>query len=452
MSARAGYIIGMAHRRGHYLFYVFLLALAGPASEVLGGQARPTWLAGGALVLFAACFVAAVEAAHRQVVADPVRGAVAPAQGRLRAVLILTMTVIAFACTLAWGAQWMAMFVFVVVTGVFLVPLRWAPLAIPLVAAAAVAVEVAGGWDVVSATTAGSWALSIVMAGYITLLLRRRGVLIAELRRTQTQVARLAAADAVTDERLRFARDLHDLLGHSLSVIVLKAELARRLLERGGEDTQAQVEVSEVEQIARRALLEVREAVAGYRTRTLAAELDRGRAALAAAGIELSVTGVPVALPPAEDELLAWIVREATTNIVRHSTARHAQIAVALTDAEVSLKVTDDGDGSRGAAPGTTGGTTSGTTGGTADGATGERDTAAGGREWLMTVQNGSGLLGLQERVAGAGGRFAAGPAAGGGFRVEAVVPFTASSPSAGQSQTAADESRTPATDRAVAP
>ena len=439
---------------------------------MLGGQARPAWLAGGALVLFAACFVAAVEAAHRQVVADPVRGAVAPAQGRLRAVLILTMTVIAFACTLAWGAQWMAMFVFVVVTGVFLVPLRLAPLAIPLVAAAAVAVEVAGGWDVVSATTAGSWALSIVMAGYITLLLRRRGVLIAALRRTQTEVARLAAADAVTDERLRFARDLHDLLGHSLSVIVLKAELARRLLERGREDTQAQVEVSEVEQIARRALVEVREAVAGYRTRTLAAELDRGRAALAAAGIELAVTGVPVALPPTENELLAWIVREATTNIVRHSSARHAQIAVAVTDAEVSLKMTNDGDDSRGAAAGTKGGATHGTefgtefgtkygtsggithstTGGAGDGATGERETAGGGREWQATVQNGSGLLGLQERVAAAGGRFAAGPAAGGGFRVEAVVPFTASPPPAGQSQTAADESQTPATDRAVAP
>ena len=226
-----------------------------------------------------------------------------------------------------------------------------------------------------------------------------------------------------------------------------------------------------MEQIARRALLEVREAVAGYRTRTLAAELDRGRAALAAAGIELAVTGVPVALPPAEDELLAWIVREATTNIVRHSSARHAQIAVAVTDAEVSLKMTDDGDDSRGAAAGTkggatrgtdwhrigtkygtSGGITHGTTGGAGDGATGERETAAGGREWLVTVQNGSGLLGLQERVAAAGGRFAAGPAAGGGFRVEAVVPFTASPPPAGQSQTAADESQTPATDRAVAP
>ena len=106
-----------------------------------------------------------------------------------------------------------------------LAPLRRAPLVIAIAAVAAAAAEVAGSWNLVSATTAGSWALSIVMAGYITLLMRRRGALIAELRRTQSEVARLAA-DAVADERLRFARDLHDLLGHSLSLIVLKAELA----------------------------------------------------------------------------------------------------------------------------------------------------------------------------------------------------------------------------------
>ncbi len=127
------------------------------------------------------------------------------------------------------------------------------------------------------------------MAGYIALLLRRRGLLIAELRSSRDEVARLAAADAVADERLRFARDLHDLLGHSLSVIVLKAELARRLLDHEQVRSQARDEVDDVEQIARRALEEVREAVTGYRARSLPAEIERTRVALEAAGVEVHV-------------------------------------------------------------------------------------------------------------------------------------------------------------------
>ena len=170
---------------------------------------------------------------------------------------------------------------------------------------------------------------------------------------------------------------------------------------------------------------------------------------------------MPVTLPPAADELLAWIVREATTNIVRHSSARRAEIAVTVTDAEVTLKVTDDGGSTGGSSGGTTLGITGGTTRGTKSGITrGATDVTEGdgdlrdapGRDWLATMKDGSGLLGLQERVAAAGGRFAAGPAAGGGFRVAAVVPLTASSPPAAQSQTqAADESQTPATGGAMA-
>jgi two-component system sensor histidine kinase DesK len=259
------------------------------------------------------------------------------------------------------------------------------------------------------------------MAGYISLLLRRRGMLIAELRHTQSEMARLAAVDAVADERLRFARDLHDLLGHSLSLIVLKAELARRLLERGDSGEQARNEVADLEEAARRALVEVREAVAGYRARSFRTELDRGCAALAAAGIEVTVTGVPEAaaegsdaasrreaanegaagegakspaFPPGVDEVLAWVVREATTNVVRHSDARHVRIELQEAGGSTSVAITDDGPDAQ------------------------EWD-------WLAAARSGSsGLLGLQERVAAAGGRFAAGPAAGGGFRVSAVVPL----------------------------
>jgi two-component system sensor histidine kinase DesK len=187
--------------------------------------------------------------------------------------------------------------------------------------------------------------LSTIMAGYISLLLHRRSALIGELRVSRDEVARLAAADAVAEERLRFARDLHDLLGHSLSVIVLKAELARRRLERGEHD-EARDEVNDLEQVARRSLEEVREAVTGYRVRSLDAELSGAREVLEAAGIDVKIAvASDAALPSDIDQLLAWVVREATTNIVRHSSARHAGIDLARAGAAVRLEVSDDGVG-----------------------------------------------------------------------------------------------------------
>ncbi len=404
-------------KRSHYLIYLFVLGLAGVVGDVLGGQAQPAWLAGGLLVVFAASFVVAVELAHRQIAAGTGSAAGPLLHAGPRAVLIGLMAVIAVATTLAYGAQWNVLFVYVATTSAMLVPLRWAPAAIVGVAVVAATAVVAGDWSPTGAATAGTWALVLSMAGSITLLIRRRGVLIAELRRTQSEVARLAAADAVAHERLRFARDLHDLLGHSLSLIVLKAELARRLLERGDQGERVRAEVAELEEAARRALVEVREAVAGYRARSFAVELERGRDALAAAGVELTVTGIPeqatqaasagaaasaghpasappTVFPPAVDELLAWVVREATTNIVRHSLAANASIRIELDETVVRLEVTDDGPGST------------------------EWD-------WLAAARSGSsGLLGLEERVAAAGGRFTAGPADGGGFCVRAVVPL----------------------------
>ena len=396
--------------------YLFLIALASPAADIIDGSAQPRWLAGLALAAFTACFILQVSVQRRDADSLTRRDADLRAQWWRRVVLVVLMALVATATTLAWGSNWLVLFMFVVVVAALIAPGRMAPLVIGGVAGLAVAVEVARGWDVVSATTAGSWALSIVMAGFVAALVRRRNLLIVELRRTQSEVARLAAADAVADERLRFARDLHDLLGHSLSLIVLKAELARRLLERGDADKRAHLEVTDLEETARRALIEVREAVAGYRARSFRTEVDRGRAALAAAGIEVTVAGVPAlagadepsganslssagaparaVFPPAVDEVFAWAVREAVTNIVRHSGARHARIEVTTGDARATLEVSDDGPDAK-------------------------------DWDWLAAARAGSsGLLGLQERVAAVGGRLAAGPTAGGGFRVAVIVPF----------------------------
>ena len=373
-------------RPAHLAVYAFLLALAAPAGDVIAGTARPAWLAGGALVAFAACFAVFVEThPHPGPVEDPFAGP--RGSGWLRGGVAVVMIGLAVATTLAYGSDWVVLFIFVVATFAATAPLCYAPAAVAGVAVTSAVVVVVGRSDTTGLVTAGSWALSIVMAGFISLLLRRRGLLIDELRATQGEVARLAAADAVTEERLRFARDLHDLLGHSLSVIVLKAELARRLLDRDESGAAARVEVDDVEQIARRALEEVREAVTGYRARSFGAELERGRSALDAAGIELRAEVDDAALPADVETLLARVLREAVTNIVRHSGAAGVCVTLARTASGVRLEVRDDGVG--GAPP----------------------------------ANDGTGLRALAERVADAGGRFTAGPRAAGGFAVTVDVP-----------------------------
>src|SRR5947207_2017443 len=140
------------------------------------------------------------------------------------------------------------------------------------------------------------------------------------LHTTQEELARLK----VDEERLRMARDLHDLLGHTLSLITLKSKLAGRLVEQ--EPIRAAQEISEIERVARQALREVREAVTGYRQPRLANEVDSARQLLEAAGIECSLKYTGLELPTASDAVLAWTVREGVTNVIRHSHARHCII------------------------------------------------------------------------------------------------------------------------------
>ena len=149
------------------------------------------------------------------------------------------------------------------------------------------------------------------------------------------------ALSAVAAERERFARDLHDLLGHSLSVIAIKAELAGRLM--GLDDERAATEVADVERVARESLREVREAVSGYRQPTLEKELEGARVALSAAGIEAEFERAPVTLDPDVEAVLAWAVREGATNVIRHSGARHCHVTVKAGLADAAVEVVDDG-------------------------------------------------------------------------------------------------------------
>lgn len=210
-----------------------------------------------------------------------------------------------------------------------------------------------------------------------------------EVRRTNQQlvVARTRLATlAVAEERNRIARDLHDTLGHSLSLIAVKSELAERLLP--DDPGRARDEIADVTRTAREALAAVRETVSGYRRPSLAEELAGARTALAAAGIQADIDAPPIGLPRLTDTLLAWAVREATTNVIRHSRARSARIALSCQSGTARLEVTDDGQGSD-----------------------------------LGPDPGGSGLSGLHDRLSAAGGWLEREALPDGGFRLAASVP-----------------------------
>ncbi|HEV2638455.1 MAG TPA: sensor histidine kinase [Actinocrinis sp.] len=224
---------------------------------------------------------------------------------------------------------------------------------------------------------------------------RRTRLLIRELQTARAEVEQLA----VTEERLRLSRDLHDLAGHSLATITLKAELARRLLH--ADPAAAAKQLADLEQVSRQALADIRDAVSGYRRPTLAVELLSARTALASAGVALRA-GPELAgatgLDPDAEAALAWCLREATTNILRHAGAESctAQLIAATVDgaATLTLEITDDGRGRP----------------------AGE---CATGREHPP----GNGLTGLAERLDAVRGRLTARPVQPHGFRVTATVP-----------------------------
>jgi two-component system sensor histidine kinase DesK len=186
----------------------------------------------------------------------------------------------------------------------------------------------------------------------------------------RAEVVRLASEA----ERARIARDLHDLLGHSLTAITVKSNLARRLAANGVE--RSVDEITEVETLSRQALADVRAAVSGYRDVTLAGELARGRELLRASGVIADLPTAADVVDGAHQELFGWVVREGLTNVARHARATRCTVVLSAS----ALEVLDDGMGARASA--------------------------------------GNGLTGLRERVAEAGGRMEAGPLDPKGWRL----------------------------------
>jgi two-component system sensor histidine kinase DesK len=222
-------------------------------------------------------------------------------------------------------------------------------------------------------------AFFLLVGGISNTWMARQKWLNLKLEMAQEEIEQLAAVA----ERERIARDLHDVLGHTLSVIVLKAELAGRLLER--DPARAALEIADVESTARTALAEVREAIGGYRSQGLGAELTRAKRTLDAAGVTLvceAAADAQSSLHATEETVLALAVREAVTNIVRHAEATQCRMTLELTrDGSHALVVEDNGR--------------------------------------HPVTREGNGLRGMRERVEALGGRFSLHSADGTQLRIE---------------------------------
>ncbi|WP_084463758.1 sensor histidine kinase [Microtetraspora fusca] len=340
--------------------------LAYPVSDIVTGQvsgAEAVWQS-VALGVFVVTYVAAVlsPGEHGE-------------RGRRTVALMALATLMAVVFPLVFRGGWTALPIYVTVMLSMALPPRPALGAMAAMALVVLVDCLVAGAEIgtVLLLVMQVWTLGILFAS-----VRNTRMLIVQLEDAQREVARLAASD----ERLRIARDLHDLLGHSLSLIVLKSELAGRLAEQGSGRVAG--EVADIESVARQALVEVREAVTGYRQRGFSEELDGARSALGAAGLTVTVRVSGTPLPGGLDGLFGWAVREAATNVVRHARATRCKITVANDGTRATLDVTDDG--------------------------------VAG------PYEPGSGLRGLAERVRAEGGAMEAGPSPG-GFRLRIAVP-----------------------------
>ena len=305
-----------------YFFPGFWLVYLGQA---IGGTAKHSDGAGeiagyAIIVLFAVCYLTALTCGR---------------SGRYRAfwslwALGLGLTVAECAFAHQEGL------VFLVYLAVLLVASqrRWAVGGVVVLAAgAALLPTVVPGWGGKPDYDIGLSVLLIALAMFAFFRVVHANVALSAAR---AEVARLAAEN----ERSRIARDLHDLLGHSLTTITVKAGLARRLGEHG-ETERALIEIAEVEQLSRRTLGDVRAAVSAHREVTVTGELATAREVLRAAGIVAELPATVAESDPVLSELFGWVVREGVTNVVRHSRAEHVRITLEPR----AIEIVDDGHG-----------------------------------------------------------------------------------------------------------
>jgi two-component system sensor histidine kinase DesK len=356
------------HRNASVLVWTPVLLL-GPVLDLHGSPGDVAFQLTLIVVIAASALVAAIAGARSE--HDP-RGYVA----------LSTMAAATFAGATHHDPQWLPTWILLAISVPAVIRGRRLLVAVPLVAAA----SMWAAWVVEPHEASRMWSegFIVLLAGAANSAFTALLDTVAELRRTRRELARVA----VTEERERFARDLHDLLGHTLSVMVVKAQAVRRLAAT--DPDAAAAHAADIEQIGRRALGDVRQAVDAMRAPSLADELDEVRRALDAAGIATTVDWSAVQPTGKADEVLAWVLREGATNVMRHSGASACRIGLVERDGRLELTIADDGVG----------------------------------RPTAPTVRLG-GLAGLRDRLAAAGGELVV-DRPDDGFRLVATVPETA--------------------------
>jgi two-component system sensor histidine kinase DesK len=375
---------------------VWLLYLIGPIADLFTKRHSPfyTWTGFAILLVFATIYLVIVP-----------RWPLAPRWG-LHALVALFALAVAD-CVLYGGSGSTALWIFVAsASGLLVSDSRLALRVVSVSVACYVLFSFTG--HVKTGDFLGDL-LPAVFVGFGMIGLRKQFHLTNELTRAREEVAQLAA----NEERLRLARDMHDLTGQSLSMITLKSELAARLLTRlpqAPERDRAADEIEQVAAVSRQTLHDIREAISGYRRPTLAVEIITARAALTSAGItsvdDAELTLLSGGFDPDAEAALAWCLREAVTNVVRHSGARSCRIGLVSRPDSMVLTVRDDG---RGHVP-----------------AAGQQPCPGGTYtppHGSSRVRSGSGLRGMSERLSAVGGSLELRPDLQPGFSLVATVP-----------------------------
>jgi two-component system, NarL family, sensor histidine kinase DesK len=288
---------------------------------------------------------------------------------------VLVLVVLTSVLSFNLGVAWRMLFLYHVnvAAGIMLVRRdAYSTVAVIAVLSAILGSPLGLSWLAAPALALGLWSISFV----------RQVAVAAELREAREELALVA----VSEERLRFARDLHDLLGHSLSLIALKSALAEKLLPKLPENATVVKELRDLQNVARSALTQVREAVSGYRQPSLAEELVGARTMLEAAGITCKVHREATAIPEQLEAVMTWVVREGVTNVVRHSRATICEITLTQNKDSVVIAIKDNGVGSQ-------------------------------------ITSSGSGLTGLAERLEASGGRLEVNSSES-GFILRAPLPL----------------------------
>jgi two-component system sensor histidine kinase DesK len=377
-----GYRTLAARLAGHVFTGIWLLYLVAPVADLITGDQSELYRWGGValIVAFSVIYLLAVPNwAYSRWYARPA---------------VTSLAVLAIiACLFYGGVGASTLWIFVSSSsGLLIVNRRWAVWAVLASGAFYTVFCLTGHVDNEDFLVN---LLPTVLVGLGMIGLRRQFQLTAELAQAREEVAQLAASE----ERFRLARDLHDLTGQSLSMITLKSELAAKLLRRlpdGGDRDRALAQAEEVAAVSRQTLHDIREAISGYRRPTLAVEVITARTALESAGIAMQddaeLTLLSGTFDPDVEAVLAWCLREAATNVIRHSGGRNCQVRLARRGGNLCLEVRDDGPG------------------------------PSAGTETVGVVRGGTGLRGMSERLSALGGHLEVRPS-GRGFQLTASVP-----------------------------